>query len=117
MKVQVRLLFNLESETDKLTVAAEALLQKTISAKNHIEIQRMFTDWFEWMDYEKWCEKWKIERKINVKEEMLKHAEWIKHNRIGYTPTFFINGKKLPARYNLNNLEKLIPELANEVIA
>jgi glutaredoxin len=40
-----------------------------------------------------------------------KHERWNKETGITHTPTFFINGKKLPGRYDIKDIEKMIPQL------
>ena len=37
-------------------------------------------------------------------------------NDVAFTPTFFINGRKLPGRYNLKDIEILLPQLAEILI-
>jgi protein-disulfide isomerase len=37
------------------------------------------------------------------------HFQWINDSQIKYTPTLFINGFKLPSRYQIDDLDKLIP--------
>ena len=43
------------------------------------------------------------------------HSTWIEESGITATPTFFVNGRKLPTRYNLQAVEKLIPNMAAEL--
>ncbi len=116
IKVQVRLLCNTEVETDMRTIAVKAILQKAAFAKNNNELQELLADWFAWMNFEKWNTKWKPAININVEEMMQKHVVWINENQIAFTPTFFINGRKLPGRYSLKDVELLIPQLA-EILA
>ncbi|MBS1946972.1 MAG: thioredoxin domain-containing protein [Bacteroidetes bacterium] len=59
-----------------------------------------------------WGEKWLPDNTIDVKERMMQHSQWIKESNIAFTPTVFINGRKLPGRYSLNDLEILMPQLA-----
>ena len=41
------------------------------------------------------------------------HYLWVKHHRIGRTPTLYVNGHLLPAAYRLDDLKLLIPSLAD----
>ena len=107
-KVQIRFLCRPENEKDALTIAVKSILQM---AENNVDLQLMLTDWFEWMDIEKWKTKWQPDNNIDVTERLQQHGKWITNNNVAHTPTFFINGKKLPGRYNLDDLEILTPQL------
>jgi uncharacterized membrane protein/protein-disulfide isomerase len=111
VRVQIRLLCNAENEADKRTIAVKAILQKAEAVNNNAELQQILTDWFEWMDFEKWGMRWEIDSNINVSNVLNRHSKWFKHNVIQFTPTFFINGKKLPGRYSLHDVEILLPQL------
>jgi uncharacterized membrane protein len=112
VKIQIRLLCNIKDESDKLTIAVKAILQKAETLNNNIELQQILTDWFEWMDIERWHAKWEPNKHIDVRERLHEHAKWVKQSAVQFTPTFFINGRKLPKRYNLKDIEILIPQLA-----
>lgn len=116
VKLQIRLLCNPEVEQDMRTIAVKAILQKAASVQNNNELQQMLTDWFAWMNFEKWNIKWGDTNNINVKEMLQKHVDWINKNDVAFTPTFFINGRKLPGRYNLKDVEILLPQLAEILI-
>lgn len=130
LKVQLRLLCNPENETDKRTIVVKAILQKANSITDNNELKQLLTDWFSWMDYEKWNEKWgiKLMQSIaqpvmfpfplisgEIEEAVLKHTDWMDENNITHTPTFFINGRRLPGRYGLNDVERLIPQLTETI--
>ncbi len=112
MNVQIRLLCNPANQADKRTIATKAILQQAIAAKNAGDMQSMITDWFHWMDLERWQEKWHCDAAINVDGTLKKHTAWMHDAGIAFTPTFFVNGRRLPGRYNLTDVEKMIPELA-----
>ncbi len=125
VKVQVRLLCNAADKTDKtdkLTKAVKAILQRAATVKNNAELQQMLTDWFEWMDFERWNVKYSQKSTAHssifpppleeIEEVLVQHSKWVEESGIQFTPTFFINGHKLPGRYNLNDLEMLLPQLA-----
>ena len=116
LQVQIRLLCNPENEEDKRTIAVKTILQKTEILKNKSDLQQMLTDWFEWMDFEKWEAKWRPDNNINVNERLQQHRKWMADSAIAFTPTIFINGKKIPGRYNLDDIEILIPQLAQQII-
>lgn len=111
VKVQVRLLCNTKDETDKKTIAVKVILQKATTVESNIELQQMLTDWFAWMDYEKWIDKWQPDTNIDINEILKQHSKWVEESTIQFTPTFFVNGRKLPGRYNLKDVEMLMPQL------
>ena len=111
VKVQVRLLCNVNAEKDLKTVAVKGILQKAATCQNKIELQQMLTDWFAWMDYEKWVAKWHTDNCIDVNERLKEHSKWVETSGIQFTPTFFINGHKLPGKYGLDDISGLLPQL------
>lgn len=111
VSVQVRLLCNPTNARDKSTIAVKAILQQVQILKNNTELQNVLNDWFHWMDYEKWSRKWKVNNEIiDVTKTLETHNDWAKVTGIAHTPTLFINGKGLPSRYGLREIEKLIPQ-------
>ena len=115
LKVQVRLLCDPANEKDTKTIAVKAILKKAAETNKNNDRHQMFTDWFAWMNYEKWNRKWYSKKNINTDEVLQKHADWMNNSNITHTPTIFLNGRKLPGRYGLKELEKLIPQLAEEM--
>lgn len=117
VKVQMRFLFNPQIENDRLTAAVKSILQKAVSVQNNTELIQMVSDWFEWMDPDKWESKWQPDRTIDVSPLLQQHTQWIEDSNITYTPTIFLNGRKLPGRYSLTDMEMLIPQLVVTYIA
>jgi uncharacterized membrane protein/protein-disulfide isomerase len=111
VKVLVRFLCNACDEKDKRTIAVKAILQKAASLQNNNELQQMLSDWFAWMDYEKWANKWQPDNDIDVNDRLQEHSKWLEQSAIHFTPTFFVNGRKLPGSYNLNDIAVLIPQV------
>lgn len=111
VSVQVRLLCNAKNENDSRTIATIAILQQAQIMKTNNELQTMLSDWFEWMDYEKWNAKWKTDNNIEVKKVLTMHEEWNGETGITHTPTFFMNGRKLPGRYDIKDIEKMVAQL------
>ena len=114
--VQVRLLCIATNIEDKKTIAVNAILQQAEIIKSKNELKEMLSDWFEWMDYEKWKMKWKINNELNVSDFIMKHETWMEETAIAHTPTFFINGKKLPGRYEIKDLDKMIPQMTETLM-
>jgi len=112
IKLQIRLLCDPENADDTRTIAVKAILQRASVMHDATEMQQMMTDWFEWMNFEKWKTKWQPDTNIKVTDVLLQHSVWSKQSNIAFTPTFFVNGKKMPGRYSLDDVEILIPQLA-----
>lgn len=111
IKVVVRFLCDPYTEKDKRTIAVRAILQNAASLKNNTKLQQLLTDWFAWMDFEKWIEKWQPDNNLDVNNRLKEHSKWVEDGGINFTPTFFINGRKLPGRYNIKDVEMLMPQL------
>lgn len=114
--IQMRFVCDPENENDKRTIAVKAILQKAIEFEKKETPQKMLSDWFKDMNFEKWSRNWKITKVVNVMNDLKQHDLWSKQSNIQFTPTFFVNGRKLPGRYGLNDLKILIPQLINENI-
>ncbi|MES1249968.1 MAG: vitamin K epoxide reductase family protein [Chitinophaga rupis] len=112
LRLLVRLSCAPRDVTDQKTIAVKAILQKAFTLQNKKELQQLLTDWFEKMNYQQWEEKWQPDKNISVQERIQQHYDWMERSKIAFTPTFFINGKKLPGRYSIDDLEQLIPQLA-----
>jgi uncharacterized membrane protein/thiol-disulfide isomerase/thioredoxin len=115
VKVQLRLTFDLEAADDRRSVAARAILQRANVARNNGELRQMLADWFDWMDFGKWAKKWQPDDNADVSRQMRMHSNWIEGSKISYTPTVFINGKRLPGKYSLSDISPLIPQLAEKL--
>jgi protein-disulfide isomerase/uncharacterized membrane protein len=116
VKVQIRFTFSLDNQMDRRISAAKAILQKAHTLKDNTQLRDMLTDWFNWMDDNRWSEKWKPDPAVEVDQNLIQHNFWIKENHITSTPTFFINGKKMPGRYSLDDLMPLIPQLEGQML-
>ena len=107
--VQVRFLCNISDSTDKRTKAVKSILQNAIANPSQVAV--MLTDWFEWMDYKKWVNKWSFGGSYVVKSQLEKHNQWVKDTHVQFTPTFYLNKHKIPARYRLEEISGMIPAL------
>lgn len=61
------------------------------------------------------AKKWNYKNEIDVTNMLLQHEWWNNETGITHTPTLFINGKKIPGRYTLNDIEKMIPQLTENI--
>jgi uncharacterized membrane protein len=117
INLQVRLICDNSDLVDKRTIAVRAILQQAQVLKNNKELKMMLSDWFEWMDFEKWNSKWNTHNDLYVLNILKRHEDWNTLTGITHTPTFFINGRALPGRYNLKNIKKMIPQLEDAFMA
>lgn len=115
VKIQIRLLCNLDEPRDIKTISVSKLLQKYLEIDNNLILQEMLNDWFEWMNLEKWASKWQIYSNSDVLEIIKQHSKWVHSHSITYTPTIFVNGRKMPSRYTIDDFELLIPQLLNNI--
>jgi uncharacterized membrane protein/thiol-disulfide isomerase/thioredoxin len=106
--VQVRLLGDHKHENDLVTSATKSLLRQPISLARNSDVKEMLTNWFEWMDFEKWNSKWVNDTAIEVTDILIKHENWMSEARIKHTPTLFLCGRKLPSRYKIKDIGKMI---------
>lgn len=106
--ISIRFSINAKRPEDKRTKAVQLLLQNHLQKSNAAQA---LTDWFDWMNEEKWKEKYKPYERTDVKHQLLQHDEWAKDADIAFTPTFFINNRKLPVQYNLDDIGALLPQL------
>ncbi len=72
-------------------------------------IQDALDDWYlsDTKEYKSFANKHPASVNHNIDSEIEKMNEWYKHGEINGTPTFFINGFKLPETYNFYELKYL----------
>ncbi len=116
IKVLLRLITPSPSGKDKISKAVAAILQVSQDmGSNNEHLQNALADWFEWMNYDKWTEKWKNTSTLMLNNNLVMHHKWIENSQIANTPTFFLNGRKLPAMYSLDDIDKLLPDLEEKI--
>ena len=108
--LQIRLICKADNETHSTTLATKAILKLT---ENDINKRKIIHDWFEIMDLDELHKAWPNKESFDVYNLMVKHENWMKENKITYTPTIFINTKRLPTRYSLKDVGSIVPQLAN----
>lgn len=74
LAVQIRLLCDPKNEKDKRTIAVEAILRQAAVLSDKQVLQQILTDWFKWMNYEKWSNKWN-NKSTQVDDVMNRHAD------------------------------------------
>ena len=112
IQAQVRFLSAPSDKMNRITIAVTAILQRAGESKSIQENGALLSDWFLWMDYDKWVDKWRPPHSVNVDDQLKSHAQWLEDSLVAFTPTFFLNGRKIPGRYDLDDLDALVPQLA-----
>lgn len=78
-------------------------------------IQQLMTDWYDLMDLEKFRGKYPLNNEMPselCKNIEASHIDWALRQDILRTPTFYLNGLKLPKEYWPADLSVMIPTLA-----
>jgi protein-disulfide isomerase len=57
---------------------------------------------------ENWLSKYRPREDDQSKDKIQKHTDWCHKVKIAATPTFFINGKKLPSIWQLDDIKYII---------
>ena len=115
VRVQLRLFCDPGNRQDMHTIVVKDILEKTAAMHNRADVRQMLNDWFECMDYTKWTNKWPLpthrHNDLDLEKGLIQHSQWLAQENIGSTPAIFINGKKLPKRYSVDDLPALIPRM------
>jgi hypothetical protein len=73
--------------------------------------REVLANWFEWMDFEKFKNKYPVAGKYDVTEILRVHTQWVKKSDIRFTPTIFVNGYELPSVYQVPDLARAAGKL------
>ncbi|MCZ4222593.1 vitamin K epoxide reductase family protein [Pedobacter rhodius] len=106
--IKIKLIFfTSDSEDERAKVARHLTTLAFFRSKTIAE--EALNDWYKtFMKYENWQIKYPIEYKIEVEQAVNKQREWCDLADIDSTPTFFINGQKLPDPYKLDDVKYLL---------
>lgn len=109
--VKLRLIFTASNKKDdKRGIAARHLL--AISQKySRQQTQKALDDWYLAVkkDYDIFAEKYPLNGELKKQESTIdKMKEWCKEAEISFTPTIFINGRRLPERYKVEELKYIL---------
>jgi uncharacterized membrane protein len=109
--VKLKLIFTASNdENDRRGIAAKHLL--AIAGNNdEIKTQQALDDWYlaDKKDYYAFAAKYPMNGELKQQEKQIDiMGEWCKEAGITATPTLFINGKKLPETYSINELKYIL---------
>lgn len=116
LKMQLKFLLYPDDNTDHRTIAVKAMLKTKETIQDDSMLKEMLADWFEWANYERWTSKWKFDDDIDVSATLRQHGEWVQQSNITFTPTIFINGRRLPGRYLIEDLEILLQKFEEPTV-
>jgi len=109
-KVNIKVIFTASNnEDDKANKPVRHLL--AIASKGNLELSMQALDeWYlaEKKDYEVFASKFPMNGELKEQDEKINlMSTWCNDAEIVGTPTFFINGKRLPETYNINELKNI----------
>ena len=109
--VKLRLIFTASNDKgDARGIAARHLLAINEKHDNQKTIQAL-DDWYQAdkKNYEIFSAKYPMNGEIKQQESQIeKMNKWCKEANITFTPTIFINGKRLPANYKIDELKYIL---------
>jgi uncharacterized membrane protein len=111
IQIKIRFFFYPDIQGNVIESAVESILQRATTITSSEEMKEMIHDWYTIYDIDKWKSIWKPDSSIDVKSLMQKHNRWIIENHIVYTPTVYLNGRKFPSKYSVQDLNYLILDL------
>jgi uncharacterized membrane protein len=106
--LKLQIIFTIHEEDPEARIPGHFFsLQR--SQDDHI-LKLALNNWYDQdrKDYHSWVEKHPSKIHINSFESIKKQREWCETSKITGTPTIFINGRKLPNHYQLNDIKYLI---------
>ena len=112
LKIQIVLYFNPNDDNDDRKMAASSILQKAASVSGNVQLQTMIADWFTCMNFKVWNDKWTPDPTIDVSSMLHLHGQWVSSHNITFTPTIFLNGRKIPQLYSIEDFDILMPQLS-----
>lgn len=109
--VKLKLIFTASNDKDdKRGIAARHLL--AINEKHDVhQTQQALDDWYlaDKKDYEVFASKYPINGEVKQQEMQIDEMKkWCNEAEITHTPTIFINGKRLPESYSVNELKYIL---------
>lgn len=79
-----------------------------------IILKKIIHKWYTLLDTNKFSKIYPLPENINLKKTWgiaYQHTNWFENAKIDQTPTFLINGYKMPTNYNVDDLKMMMPAL------
>jgi protein-disulfide isomerase len=104
----IKLILLVGSSDPQVKIAYHAMALGLLEDKNIV--MQALTDWYDhnYKTYELWAEKYPVTITEAVKAAYARQEIWAETAEITFTPTVLVNGYKLPAPYQLEDLKHLI---------
>lgn len=108
--VNIKVIFTASNnENDRTSKPVKHLL--AIAAKQNLQLtEQALDDWYlaDKKDYDVFAAKYPMNGELIEQESKLDQMKkWCDEAEIAFTPTIFVNGKRLPERYSINELENI----------
>ena len=108
--INLKLIFSASNEKDdRKGVAARHLM--AVSKKTPAQTEQALDDWYlaKQKDYKTFAQKYPMNGELKEQEaEIDKMQAWCKNAEILYTPTFYVNGYRLPENYKFEELKYIL---------
>ena len=110
--IQVRIIFNSQNKEADHTANAARHLMAIAQRGDHELTKRALDHWYgsERKNYEEFAALYPLRNEdLRAQDHKLEAMYgWVNAGDIRYTPTFFINGRKLPSHYKLQELKNIL---------
>lgn len=84
------------------------------------QTKKLFKDWYAQLRVERFVKNYSMGRKAELDsngEIAEEHYKWVAKTKITKTPTYFINGYRMPQNYRIPDLKPHVPELSEYLIS
>lgn len=113
--ITVRFLMDVYDAADERRKVVEHMLQYAYSRTNFFqdpeEIEQMLTTWYQYRNLQKFSEEYPVSKTTNRYEQLEQQTLWAQEAQVEFTPSLFINGYKIPAAYEQQDLEGIVGNL------
>lgn len=109
--VKLKLIFTASNDKDDVRGIAARHLLAINEKQDALKIQQALDDWYlaPKKDYDVFAKKYPMNGELKQHEsEIDKMKEWCKEAEILFTPTIFINGRRLPEKYKIEELKYIL---------
>lgn len=107
--VKLQVIFTSVNEQDKKAEVASHLMSLK-TAQDSVSLKRALDDWYEQKqkNYSSWAKQYPVAKLIDNTSALQVQREWCNMAEITGTPTFFINGRRLPKPYQPEDIKYFI---------
>jgi uncharacterized membrane protein len=114
--IKVKLVFVMhDDESSLMSIPVKHLISISRKGKSTLTVKAL-RDWYsnKWNNYTGFSEHYPVSESLdNYNLEVKFMNEWAKNNGISYTPTYFLNGCRLPVEYDIQDLHYLLYNLSD----